>query len=80
MIMNSLKSLYSRDFPGGAVAGIPPSNTGGLESCMSQVGVCMSQLKSLHAAAKTWRSQMNEYIKIFLKNVLYSITLCLKHY
>lgn len=37
--MNSLKSLYSRDFPGGPVAGTLPSNTGSLESCMPQVGV-----------------------------------------
>ena len=44
--MNSLKSFYSRDFPGGPVAGTPPSNTGGPESCMSQVGVVCHNSRS----------------------------------
>ena len=55
----------NRDFPGGPEAKtLNPGGPGlipdqGTRSYMPQVRVCMSQLKILHAAAKTWSSQIN---------------------
>ena len=61
-------TVIDRDFPGGPGAKMPRSQTGGLGSILDQgtrshvwqLRVHMPQLKTTHAAAKTWDRQIDK--------------------